>query len=142
MFYVSYDKPAKIPDAMMDRAVAFASEFLEIEGEMEVLFDGEFDNGCFGYVEYDPEDLALCVYVDGKNQQDQFLTTFFHEMVHVRQHERGDLKDHGIRKAWKGEEYFGIYDSKETYMNLPWEEEAYRLQEEIYEKWIKTSTTN
>ena len=69
--------------------------------------------------------------------EEDFITAIFHEMVHVRQHERGDLKDHGIRKAWKGEEYFGIYDTTETYMNLPWEEEAYRLQEEMYNKWIK-----
>lgn len=73
--------------------------------------------------------------------EEDFMTAIFHEMVHVRQHERGDLKDHGVRKAWKGEEYIGIYDTTETYMNLPWEEEAYRLQEELYEKWIQTSTS-
>ena len=70
--------------------------------------------------------------------EEDFVTAIFHEMVHVRQHERGLLKDHGIRKAWKGEEYVGIYDTTETYMNLPWEEEAYRLQEEMYNKWIQT----
>ena len=73
--------------------------------------------------------------------EEDFMTAVFHEMVHVRQHERGLLKDHGIRKAWKGEEYIGIYDTTETYMNLPWEEEAYRLQEELYNKWIQTSTS-
>lgn len=71
--------------------------------------------------------------------EEDFITAIFHEMVHVRQHERGLLKDHGIRKAWKGEEYIGIYDTVDTYMNLPWEEEAYRLQEEMYTKWIKTA---
>jgi hypothetical protein len=73
--------------------------------------------------------------------EEDFMTAVFHEMVHVRQHERGLLKDHGIRKAWKGEEYIGIYDTVDTYMNLPWEEEAYRLQEELYNKWIQTSTS-
>lgn len=95
----------------------------------------------------DDADAYHCCITKGEHEievqtgliEEDFMTAIFHEMVHVRQHERGLLKDHGIRKAWKGEEYFGIYDSKETYMNLPWEEEAYRLQEEIYEKWIKTS---
>ena len=73
--------------------------------------------------------------------EEDFMTAVLHEMVHVRQYERGLLKDHGVRKAWKGEEYVGIYDTTETYMNLPWEEEAYRLQEEIYTKWIQTSTS-
>lgn len=71
--------------------------------------------------------------------EEDFMTAVFHEMVHVRQHERGLLKDHGVRKAWKGEEYIGIYDTVDTYMNLPWEEEAYRLQEEMYKEWIKTA---
>lgn len=70
--------------------------------------------------------------------EEDMVTCLFHEMVHVRQHERGLLKDYGIRKAWKGEEYIGIYDTVDTYMNLPWEEEAYRLQEEMYKKWIQT----
>ena len=69
--------------------------------------------------------------------EEDFVTAIFHEMVHVRQHERGLLKDHGIRKSWKGEEYLGIYDTVDTYKNLPWEEEAYRLQEEMYTKWIQ-----
>ena len=73
--------------------------------------------------------------------EEDFMTAVFHEMVHVRQHERGLLKDHGVRKSWKGEEYIGIYDTTETYMNLPWEKEAYKLQEELYEKWIQTSTS-
>lgn len=70
--------------------------------------------------------------------EEDFISAIFHEMVHVRQHERGDLKDHGIRKAWKGEEYFSLFSTTDEYMALPWEEEAYRLQEEMYEKWIQT----
>jgi len=69
--------------------------------------------------------------------EEDFITAIFHEMVHVRQHERGILKDHGIRKSWKGEEHLGLYSTTDEYMALPWEEEAYRLQEEMYEKWIK-----
>ena len=71
--------------------------------------------------------------------EEDFISAIFHEMVHVRQHERGTLKDHGIRKSWKGEEHLGLYSTTDEYMALPWEEEAYRLQEEMYEKWIKTA---
>lgn len=69
--------------------------------------------------------------------EEDLVTALFHEMVHVRQHERGQLKDKGVVKSWKGEEYISIYDTVETYKNLPWEEEAYRLQEEMYDKWLK-----
>jgi hypothetical protein len=71
--------------------------------------------------------------------EEDFISAIFHEMVHVRQHERGILKDHGIRKSWKGEEHLGLYSTTDEYMALPWEEEAYRLQEEMYKKWIKTA---
>lgn len=71
--------------------------------------------------------------------EEDFVTAIFHEMVHVRQHERGQLKDKGIVKSWKGTEYISIYDTVDTYKKLPWEEEAYRLQEEMYNKWIQTS---
>ena len=73
--------------------------------------------------------------------EEDFITAIFHEMVHVRQHERGDLKDLGIRKKWKGEEYLHIFSTTDEYMALPWEEEAYRLQEELYGQWIQTSTS-
>ena len=72
--------------------------------------------------------------------EEDFITAIFHEMVHVKQHERGELKDYGIRKAWKGEEHISIFSTTDEYMELPWEEEAYRLQEEMYHKWIKTAT--
>jgi hypothetical protein len=70
--------------------------------------------------------------------EEDFVTAIFHEMVHVKQHERGELKDHGVRKAWKGEEYISLFSTTDEYMALPWEEEAYRLQEEMYTKWIQT----
>lgn len=69
--------------------------------------------------------------------EEDFVTAIFHEMVHVKQHERGELKDYGIRKAWKGEEHISIFSTTDEYMELPWEEEAYRLQEEMYTKWIQ-----
>lgn len=69
--------------------------------------------------------------------EEDLITLVFHEMVHVRQHERGELRDHGIRKMWKGEEHISIFSTTEEYMKLPWEEEAYRLQEEMYKEWMK-----
>ena len=63
--------------------------------------------------------------------EEELLSTVFHEMVHVRQMERGELKDKGLIKVWKGEEHLHIYSSHEDYMDLPWEKEAYDLQEKM-----------
>ena len=73
-----------------------------------------------------------------KGQTDEeLLTTIFHEMVHVRQSERGYLKDKGLVKVWKGQEYVHIYSCEEDYKQLPWEAEAYQLQEEMLEQYTK-----
>ena len=52
-----------------------------------------------------------------QNEED-FLTAFFHELVHVRQTERGITSDTSL-----------------SYYDRPTEIEAYHLQEELYKKW-------
>lgn len=71
--------------------------------------------------------------------EEDLITALFHEMVHVRQHERGQMKDKGIIKVWNGDEYLSLYSTVDEYMRLPWEAEAYMLQEEMYEKWNTVS---
>lgn len=55
---------------------------------------------------------------------DNFLTTIFHEMVHVKQYVRKELYSD-----------CNFYDTREEYLNLPWEIEAYRVQEELLDEW-------
>ena len=55
---------------------------------------------------------------------DDFITTIFHEMTHVKQ------------LVYK--EFFtecNFYESRDEYLNLPWEVEAYAKQEELLEQW-------
>ena len=55
---------------------------------------------------------------------DDFITTIFHEMTHVKQ------------LVYK--EFFtecNFYESRDEYLNLPWEVEAYSKQEELLEQW-------
>ena len=67
--------------------------------------------------------------------EEDLVTALFHEMVHVRQSERGQMKDKGLIKIWNGVEYLSLYSTVDEYMSLPWEAEAYKLQEELYTKW-------
>ena len=55
---------------------------------------------------------------------DNFLTTIFHEMVHVKQYVRKELYSE-----------CNFYKTRDEYLNLPWEVEAYRVQEELLKKW-------
>lgn len=66
---------------------------------------------------------------------EDFVTAIFHEMVHVKQHARLELIDKGFIKKWKGEEWISMFTTVDEYMKLPWETEAYRLQEELFEEY-------
>jgi len=57
--------------------------------------------------------------IQKKQDQDDFLTCIFHEMVHVKQDERGE---------YQGEDHLEYYDR-------PSEVEAYKLQEKLLKKW-------
>lgn len=140
MIYISIEGGKQEEHALVHDAFHFAmKELMPRKKNLEIDFkltdlEGDVD-GFHCFLDKGQHDIEL---QQGLIEED-LVTAVFHEMVHVRQHERGLLKDHGIRKSWKGEEYIGIYDNVETYRKLPWEEEAYRLQEEMYHKWIKTA---
>jgi len=68
--------------------------------------------------------------------EEDLITAVFHEMVHVRQAERGQMKDRGIIKVWEGVEYLSLFSTTDEYMALPWEAEAYELQEKLYDEYM------
>ena len=73
----------------------------------------------------DVGDRDYVIEVDKKlSLGDNFLTTVFHEMVHVKQYVRKELYSE-----------CNFYDTREEYLNLPWEIEAYRVQEELLDEW-------
>lgn len=60
-----------------------------------------------------------------------------HELVHLDQYERGDLKLNKTKDKlyfiWKDEEY----DPSTQYKHRPWEEEAFSMQHELWKKFKK-----
>lgn len=54
-----------------------------------------------------------------------FVTTIVHEMVHVKQGVRGELREIFGKQYWKGRV------CNKEYMEQPWEKEAYRLQDKL-----------
>jgi len=95
----------------------------------------DFTDSVDGYHEYIDKGEHNIELQTGLSQED-LITVVFHEMVHVRQHERNQLKDRGVIKVWNGVEYLSLYSTTEEYMSLPWEKEAYQLQEELYNEYL------
>ena len=54
-----------------------------------------------------------------------FVTTVCHEMVHVKQYARKETDGYG--EKWKGRKIA----PKTGYYDLPWEKEAYRMQDKL-----------
>ena len=72
--------------------------------------------------------------IDKRLKGDDLLTCVFHEMVHVKQGVRNELKDVSyLEKKWKDE----LYVILEYDYDHPWEEEAYRLQEVILNAYVR-----
>ena len=70
------------------------------------------------------DDREFEIEISKKLMGDDLLTCVFHEMVHVKQ---------GVRKEWQFNEI--AYKTQDEYLNLPWEIEAYHMQEVMLEAW-------
>ena len=64
---------------------------------------------------------------------DQILIWLAHEMVHLKQFVRKELYDYETGKVqWKKRMYGNVH-----YEDQPWEKEAYRLEEKLYEEFAE-----
>ena len=99
--------------------------------------------------------------IDKRLKGDDFITCVLHELVHVKQQFKGELKElngkaNFAAKKWKDEIHIGVTCDSEVgkskveairktaldkgvyvteYMNLPWEIEAYAMQETLLKEW-------
>ena len=64
-----------------------------------------------------------------------YVETLLHELWHVYQHVKGDLKDRYGKRCWKGVDH-----SKIDYENQPWEQEAVKMEKILYRKYKSFST--
>ncbi len=66
---------------------------------------------------------------------DEVLLVLAHEMIHVKQYVKGELKDYITKPDpyWKGKPYSR---KKVNYYDLPWEIEAYEKETALYEKFL------
>jgi len=76
-----------------------------------------------------PREFMIELDASMKYKFDQILTWLAHEMVHLKQFARGELCDYETgRVQWKSRSFGRVH-----YDDQPWEKEAYRLEDELYE---------
>ena len=63
------------------------------------------------------------------------MDTIAHEMVHVKQYARNELREHGDSQfTWLNESVDG---TKINYFDLPWEIEAHGREEGLFRRWAE-----
>ena len=159
MNYITCDGGTKFQRELAVRIVEFCiwelmprHRTLDLDIQLKpTIFEQHSEALCYPTGEdYRPRDF--CLEIDSRiwrrnskrwkrrGARDDFITTVAHEMVHVYQWVSGNLRDRlsnspsreGYRQYWKGKDYTNI-----AYKKLPYEKEAYRMQERLLKKFKK-----
>ena len=64
------------------------------------------------------------------------ISTVCHEMIHLKQYARRELRNVNGNTMWKKKAYNDV-----SYLDAPWEKEAYRLEDKLAIQCFKTMTT-
>ena len=145
MYLRTIGKPSKIQLKLCKEAVKFYGKFLLGENLYnKISIKLKFDETIIK-----SKDFAYCGWDDNNHRSREFtivispvlnrklmLKTLAHEMVHVKQYAKGELKDYLIsnKSKWKGEVF--IHDEVE-YWFQPWEIEAHGMEMGLYLKFVE-----
>ena len=81
-----------------------------------------------------PREFMIELDTSMKHSFNQILTWLAHEMVHLKQFVRKELWDYETGSVqWKSKRYV----RSPGYDDQPWEKEAYRLEEKLYEQFAE-----
>lgn len=93
-----------------------------------------------GYCDF--EDIAplpprdFTIEIDRTKKRIHMFIALAHEMVHLKQFAKGEVKDKLYKrkyvKVWKGE----VYDDEVSYWDQPWEIEAYGMENSLVAKFL------
>ena len=122
MIYEVENLPKKLSLDLLDRAILFASEFLQLDVDMLISFESLRNHQC-GFCDYDQDETVITI--AKRLSKNEIIKTLFHEMVHVKQYTDGRLDQNF---TWKGQ----TYDC--AYVDLPWEIEAHEMEKVMMEK--------
>ena len=124
--------PKKLGTDTLNKVLDFAEKYLKLNPRLEIHIDFVRNKGILWKGQYEGIDEHGEVHhiniSDGLGKEDM-IRTMFHELVHVRQTDDGDLSLDG--NSWKDR----LYRTKQIaveYEHLPWEKEAFELEEKMW----------
>lgn len=147
-FYVTIDGASKKHEEIEQYVYDILSHFYKKEPardvDINITFERELDANAFGYCWGDKSSVEIQIgrggtwphLETGENKFcyygfDAQLKTLSHELVHAKQFLRGEITGHD--RTWrKGGQVIDCSHIKED-RELPWEQEAYALEDSLYE---------
>lgn len=123
--------------------VAYTLMDTKIAAELEIdLYYKKYDDNNMGndlagsclVIDEDPKPWLFEVFINNTLSDEDTLQAIFHEMVHVRQYAMGQLSENLMHHTWKKKKFCKIWT---TYMDRPWEKEAYKLEKVLYAQYMK-----
>lgn len=112
----------------------FVSKYLSrYKLEIEILHRGLKREEVIGWAsvtDCDWKPRSFLIEIQSNLDIEDYTVCLLHELQHVLQHVRGDLRDKRGIRCWKG-----IDCSELDYEEMPWEKEAYEKERELYEQY-------
>lgn len=102
--------------------------------EIEVLHRGLFREGVYGWcsvTDCNWRPRSFLIEIHNRMSVEEYTKTLLHELYHILQHIRGDLRDKRGIRCWKG-----INCSELDYFEQPWEIEAHSKEQELYQEYL------
>ena len=101
---------------------------------IEVIIRDMTKDNCIGFCSWTEDNLRprdFLLEIDNRQGSKRFLQTIFHEMTHLKQYAKNELKEYlrDHRVMWKGQEITSY-----NYRKCPWEIEAYKTEKELYKQ--------
>lgn len=122
--------PRKLGTLTLDKVLNFAEKYLKLNSRLEIHIDFIRTKKFLGQYEgIDEHGEIHYIDINENESKEDIIRSIFHELVHVRQTDDGDLSLDG--NSWKG----FLYKTKEMevdYDHLPWEKEAFDLEEKMW----------
>ena len=146
MLLETVGKPKKVPLALCKEAVRwYARKLLGDRLYDKVCITLEFDNRdlgkeIYGFCDWNDNNAYardFTITIDPNLGKRNTLLVLAHEMVHVKQYAKGELKDYVKvpRVKWRGKVY---NDRKIDYWDMPWEIEAHGREKGLYYRFINS----
>ena len=149
MNYVEISGGSSRQRALVRNAINFAiAEMMPRFRTLDISIDilRKLDGGVFGYCWPTGERNTFQIEIKRRcSSLDEFLETIFHEMVHVKQYAKKELLETKDGTFWKGRNYTRQVNTSskarnyDVYNKLPWEVEAYEMQDTLTEKFKKNN---